>query len=106
MSEIQTENKNPLSIIFKSNKDGIIMDELSSINDIPLFFQYLSDEKISENEKIKTLDKFKEIISKNRYIIEYFSELYIFFRIIFIQIFISSIKISNNLSFPRINNKY
>ena len=60
MSEIQTENKNPLSIILKSNKDGIIMDELSSINDIPLFFQYLSDEKISENEKIKTLDKFRK----------------------------------------------
>ena len=90
MSEIQTENKNPLSIIFKSNKDGIIMDELSSINDIPLFFQYLSDEKISENEKIKTLDKFKEIISKNRYIVEYFSEynnksIYIFFFELFLS---------------------
>ena len=78
------EYQNPLSIIFKTNENGEIIEEISSIKDIPSFFQYLADEKIFDEEKIQVIKKFKEIISKNRYILEYFSEynnesIYIFF---------------------------
>ena len=74
MSEIKDENQNPLTLIFKITQDGKIIEELNSIKSIPSFFQYLSNEKISQNEKINVILKFKEIIAKNRYIIEFFSE--------------------------------
>ena len=84
MSEIHQEYQNPLSIIFKTNKNGEIIEEISSIKNIPSFFKYLTNEKILEEEKVNVIKKFKEIISKNRYILEYFSEynnksIYIFF---------------------------
>ena len=84
MSEIHQEYQNPLSIIFKTNKNGEIIEEISSIKNISSFFQYLTNEKVFEEEKIKVIKKFKEIISKNRYILEFFSEynnesIYIFF---------------------------
>ena len=84
MSEILSDIQYPLSIIFKTNKQGQIIEELSSIKDIPIFFEYLSSEDISDNDKIKFIEKFKEIINKNRYIIEYFSSnsnksIYLFF---------------------------
>ena len=91
MSEIKEDNSNPLTIIFKTRQDGKIIEELNSIKSIPSFFQYLSDEKISQNEKINVIVKFKEIITKNRYITEYFTEyenksIYIFF----LELFLSS----------------
>ena len=75
MSEIESENQYPLSIIFKTNKEGQIIEELSSIKDIPLFFEFLSSEEISDIDKIKFIKKFTEIIKKNRYILEYFSSI-------------------------------
>ena len=111
MSEINIENQNPLSKIFKTTKDGKIIEELSSINNIHLYFQYLSDENISQTDKINFIKIFIEIIKRNRYIIEYFSEhnnesIYIFFfQFIFISLFISRIKINYTKSFGRINNK-
>ena len=90
MSEINIENQNPLSKIFKTTKDGKIIEELSSINNIHLFFQYLSDENISQTDKINFIKIFIEIIKRNRYIIEYFSEhnnesIYIFFFNLFLS---------------------
>ena len=84
MSEIKSENSNVLNIIFKTTKDGKIIEELESIKSIPLFFQYLSNEELSQNVKIDIIEKFTQIIKSNRYIIEYFSEynnesIYIFF---------------------------
>ena len=91
MSEIKSENKNPLNIIFKTTKNEQIVEELASINDIPSFFQYLSNENVSQNDKINIIKKFIEIIKKNRYIVEYFSEynnesIYIFFLNYFCQL--------------------
>ena len=90
MSEIHQEYQNPLSIIFKTNKNGEIIEEISSIKNISSFFQYLTNEKVFEEEKIKVIKKFKEIISKNRYILEFFSEynnesIYIFFFELFLN---------------------
>ena len=90
MSEIKSENKNPLNIIFKTTKNEQIVEELASINGIPSFFQYLSNENISQNDKINIIKKFIEIIKKNRYIVEYFSEynnesIYIFFFELFLS---------------------
>ena len=90
MSEIHIEDQNPLSIIFKTGKNGEIIEEISSIKNIPSFFKYLTNEKILEEEKVNVIKKFKEIISKNRYILEYFSEynnksIYIFFFELFLS---------------------
>lgn len=90
MSEIQTENSNPLSIIFKTTEEGKIIEELFSIKSIPLFFQYLSNELLPDDEKIIIINQFIGIIKKKRYIIEYFSEhnkesIYIFFFELFLS---------------------
>ena len=90
MSEIHIEDQNPLSIIFKTGKNGEIIEEISSIKNIPSFFKYLTNEKILEEEKVNVIKKFKEIISKNRYILEYFSDynnksIYIFFFELFLS---------------------
>ena len=85
MSEEQeNKNNNPLSLIFKTNIKGEIIEELNSIKSIPLFFEYLSNEKISQKMKIEVIDKFIEIINENRYICEFFSlynnkSIYIYF---------------------------
>ena len=57
MSEIQSYNRYPLSIIFKTNKEGEIIEELSSVKSIPLFFEVLSSEEIADKEKIKEVQK-------------------------------------------------
>jgi hypothetical protein len=74
MSGIQeTTNTNPLQLIFKTTDKGEMSEELNSIKNIPLFFKYLSNKDISDEEKIQVIEKFTEIINENRYISEYFS---------------------------------
>ena len=85
MSGIQeTTNTNPLQLIFKTTDNGEMSEELNSIKNIPLFFKYLLNENVSQEDKIIIIEKFIEIISENRYICEYFSSynnksIYIFF---------------------------
>ena len=64
---------NPLSLIFMKTKNGEISEELDSIGKIDLFFEYLSNEEISQEKKIEVIDIFIKIIKVNRYICEYFS---------------------------------
>ena len=90
MSEIKIDNQNPLSRIFKMTKDGTLVEEISSINNIHLFFYFLSDEDTSQIEKINIIEIFLIIIKKNRYILEFFSEyngesIYIFFFKLFLS---------------------
>ena len=90
MSEIQSYNQYPLSIIFKTNKEGEIIEELSSVKSIPLFFEVLSSEEIADKEKIKFIEILKQIINKKSYIIEYFSSynsksIYLFFFELFLS---------------------
>ena len=74
MSEINTPNlNNPLQLIFKISDKGEVLEELSSIKNIPLFFNYLSNDNVSQEDKIQVIEKFLNIIKENRYIIEYFS---------------------------------
>jgi hypothetical protein len=74
MSEMNTQNlNNPLQLIFKISDKGEILEELSSIKNIPLFFNYLSNDNVSQEDKIQVIEKFLNIIKENRYIIEYFS---------------------------------
>ena len=74
MSTMQeTTNTNPLPLIFKTLDKGELSEELNSIKNIPLFFKYLSNKDVAEEEKIKVIEKFTEIINENRYISEYFS---------------------------------
>ena len=70
-----SENKetNPLPLIFKATKEGKIVGELKSIRNIPLFFKYLSNKEISQEEKIEIINRFTEMIQENRYICEYFA---------------------------------
>ena len=85
MSGIQeTTNTNPLQLIFKTTDKGEMSEELNSIKNIPLFFKYLLNENVSQEDKISIIEKFIEIINENRYICEYFSSynnksIYIFF---------------------------
>ena len=85
MSGIQeTTNTNPLTLIFKTTDKGEMSEELNSIKNIPLFFKYLLNENVSQEDKINIIEKFTEIINENRYICEYFSSydnksIYIFF---------------------------
>ena len=74
MSEKNESNvENPLLLIFKKSDKGEILEELNSIKNIPLFFNYLSNKNVSQEDKIKVMEKFTKIIKENRYLIEYFS---------------------------------
>ena len=85
MSEISVyKSDNPLPLIFKTTDKGEVTEELNTIKNIPLFFKYLSNESISQEDKIKVIERFIEIIKENRYICEYFStyenkSIYLFF---------------------------
>ena len=66
-------NNNPLEIIFKKDDKGELTEDLQSIRKIHLFFSHLLNENVSQEDKIKTIEKFTEIIKESRYICEYFS---------------------------------
>ena len=54
MSEISVyKSDNPLPLIFKTTDKGEVTEELNTIKNIPLFFKYLSNESISQEDKIK-----------------------------------------------------
>ena len=70
MSDI---NGNPLKEIFKQSKKGEIIEEIKSIDKIPLFFKYIKDENIPSESRSKIIEDLIKKLKKNRYICEYFS---------------------------------
>ena len=73
MNTSESINNNPLELIFQKDDKGVITEDLKSIRKIYLFFSYLLDKKVSQEDKIKTIKKFTEIIKENRHVCEYFS---------------------------------
>ena len=67
------DNNDPFKKIFKLNKNGLCSEEISSIEDINLFFKYLKNEKIPQASKSKLIEEFISKIKNNRYLCEYFS---------------------------------
>ena len=63
----------PLLTIFKNTSKDEYIEVINSIENIPNFFTFISNETISETEKIGVLENFLLIIKKNRYICEFFS---------------------------------
>ena len=66
-------NVNPLKEIFKLSKKGEIIEEMKSIENIPLFFKYIKDEKIPSESRANIINEFIKKLQANRYISEYFS---------------------------------
>ena len=66
-------NNNPLNAIFIEESQGKYSSEISSLKNINLFFEYITDEKIDNDKKSSILDEFTQKLKINRYISEYFS---------------------------------
>ena len=67
------KNENPLNSIFIKDSNGKITEEIDSIKNIHKFFDFLIDNKINNESKIKILDEFKTKLHNNRFISEFFS---------------------------------
>ena len=67
------KSDNPFKIIFIKDQKGAISDEIDSIDNIRHFFEFIKDDKIKEDLKIKVLDELKKKIHSNRTISEFFS---------------------------------
>ena len=65
MSDI---NGNPLKEIFKQSKKGEIIEEIKSIDKIPLFFKYIKDENIPSESRSKIIE---DLIKKLKKIATY-----------------------------------
>ena len=63
----------PFLSIFKNKPNGEYIEEISSIQNIPHFFDFISSDQTPEESKIGVLENFLLIIKKNRYICEFFS---------------------------------
>ena len=64
---------NPLNEIFKLSKKGETIEEMKSIENIPLFFKYIKDEKIPSESRANVINEFIKKLQVNRYISEFFS---------------------------------
>ena len=64
---------NPLNHIFTKDSSGKITNEIDSVKNIHYFFDFIKNDKIKEDTKIKVLEEFKAKLHNNRYISEYFS---------------------------------
>ena len=64
---------NPLNNIFTKDSNGKITNEIDSVKNIHYFFDFIKNDKIKEDTKIKVLEEFKAKLHNNRYISEYFS---------------------------------
>ena len=67
------KNENPLNSIFIKDTNGKLTEEIDSIKNIHKFFDFLIDNKINNESKIKIIDEFKAKLHNNRYIAEFFS---------------------------------
>ena len=66
-------SNNPLATIFLKDSNGKLTNDIEQVKNIKNFFNFIKDDKIKEEEKIKILDDLKNRIRVNRYISEYFS---------------------------------
>ena len=73
LNELYELIDDPLKTIFKLSSENSLMEEISSIENIPNFFKYIISETNDEDNKIIVIENFIKIIKKNRYICEYFS---------------------------------
>ena len=64
---------NPLNNIFIKDSSGKLTDEIDSVKNIHYFFDFVKDDKIKEETKVKVLDELKAKIHSNRFISEFFS---------------------------------
>ena len=71
---VEKMENNPLTKIFKQASSNIMTEEIENPSNIHLFFRYLKDNNNSINNKKKILDKFTEILKKQRAISPFFSE--------------------------------
>ena len=70
---MKNKNDNPLNIIFIKDSSGKLTEEIESTKNIHFFFEFLKEDKINADSKIKILDELKNKIHVNRYISDYFS---------------------------------
>ena len=63
----------PLSNIFLKNSQGKLTDELDNISNIKLFFNFINNDKVNDEEKDIILKELTSKIQSNRYISEFFS---------------------------------
>ena len=68
----RTEN-DPLFTIFKKISKDEYIEVINSIQNIPNFFTFISNELVPDNEKVSVLENLLQILKKNRYISEFFS---------------------------------
>ena len=69
-----SDNKdNPLYNIFIKTPKGELTEEIESVKNIHLFFNYLKNDKIKDESKEKMLSDLTSIIAVNRYVAEFFS---------------------------------
>ena len=66
-------SNNPLNNIFLKSPRGKLTDELDNINNIKLFFNFINNDKIKDEEKENVLKEFIPKLKANRYISEFFS---------------------------------
>ena len=66
-------SNNPLNNIFLKSPQGKLTDELDNINNIKLFFNFINNDKIKDEEKENVLKEFIPKLKANRYISEFFS---------------------------------
>ena len=71
---VEKMENNPLTKIFKQASSNVMTEEIENPSNIHLFFRYLKDNNNSINNKKKILDKFTEILKKQRAISPFFSE--------------------------------
>ena len=77
-------DNNPLNNIFKHSPSGIILEEIENPSNFNQLFDYLKDNKNSNNNKKKIIDQFTNIIKIQRSVCAYLStyenkSIYIFF---------------------------
>ena len=70
---MKNKSDNPLNNIFVKDTSGKLTDEIESIKNIHYFFEFLKDDKIKDDTKIKVIEEFKNKLHTSRYISEFFS---------------------------------
>ena len=70
---MKNKSDNPLNNIFIKDTSGKLTEEIESIKNIHYFFEFLKDDKIKDDSKIKVIEEFKNKLHINRYISEFFS---------------------------------
>ena len=65
-------NGNPLYNIFLKNSQGKLTDELDNINNIQFFFNYIKNDKVTDEQKASLLEALSSKIQNNRYISSFF----------------------------------